>query len=174
MTNFETALKIVLQHEGGYGNDPADSGGPTNLGLTFEDMKQVGLPATIEQIKSLTPETAAPIYKTLYWDAMNLDLIKDSAVATCLFDQGVLLGARTAVMKMQGAVGVSQDGQIGPITAAAINAQDGKKLALKFIRENLMRYNQIVRGNPSQLKFLNGWDDRLFSLLDYVFFGVAS
>ncbi len=31
---FQTALKRVLQHEGGYINHPSDPGGETNYGIT--------------------------------------------------------------------------------------------------------------------------------------------
>ena len=171
MTNFETAIKIVFDHEGGYGNDPDDPGGPTNFGLIFEDMRQVGLPATVEQIQSLTPETAASIYKKLYWDAMNMDLIKDASVAICIFDQGVLQGAQTSLRMVQEIVGVDQDGELGPVTAAAINAQDPKKLAISFTRLCMHRFARIVENNPSQAKFIAGWTDRIFSLLNYGFFG---
>lgn len=171
MSNFDQAVAVVFVHEGGYTNNPNDAGGPTNLGLTFADMREVGLPATIEQIKSLTPATAKPIYQKLYWDVMNLDLITDYHVALCLFDQGVLQGPATAIEKMQSLLGVNPDGKIGTLTAAAINKEDGLKLSFKFIRSDLHRYNAIVKGKLSQVEFLDGWDDRLFSLLDVIFFG---
>ena len=60
---------------------------------------------------------------------------------------------------------------MGPITAKAINSEDGLKLAFKFIRADLHRYNAIVKKEVSQLEFIDGWDDRLFSLLDAIFFG---
>lgn len=169
--NFDRAVEVVFVHEGGYTNDPDDAGGPTNLGLTFDDMKRVGLPATVEQIKSLTKETAKPIYKQLYWDEMNLDLVTDFHVSLCLFDQGVLQGTHTAIEKIQSLLGLNPDGKIGPVSAAAINKEDGLKLSFRFIRSDLHRYNAIVKGKLSQVKFLDGWDDRLFSLLDFIFFG---
>lgn len=33
--NFERALSLVLKHEGGWSDDPADPGGATNLGVTI-------------------------------------------------------------------------------------------------------------------------------------------
>lgn len=32
--NFDKMLKFILQHEGGYVNDPHDLGGETNKGIT--------------------------------------------------------------------------------------------------------------------------------------------
>ena len=170
-TNFDQAVEVVLFHEKGFVNNPNDKGGPTNFGLTFADMKECGLPETLEQIQSLTKETAKEIYRKLFWNPMNLDLIQDYHIALCLFDQGVLQGKENAIKKVQNLLGFKIDGILGPMTAKAINAEDGLKLAFKFIRADLHRYNAIVKKEVSQLEFIDGWDDRLFSLLDAIFFG---
>ena len=39
-SNFDKCLAMLLEHEGGYVNDPMDNGGMTNLGVTrrvYED-----------------------------------------------------------------------------------------------------------------------------------------
>jgi lysozyme family protein len=176
MTNFEKAVQIVLAHEGSrYTDNPNDAGGPTKFGITLPDwLEFYGSDGQASDIQGLTVETATAIYKKLYWDAMNLDLISDFNVALCLFDQGVLQGKGVAIHKIQELVGINSDGVIGPMTANAINKEPGQKLAFRFIRADLHRYNKIVAGRLSQIEFLDGWDDRLFSLLDYIFFGDAS
>lgn len=176
MGNFERAVAIVLIHEGSrYTNNPNDAGGPTKFGITLPTWAEYfGKDGTADDIKNLTAEVATEIYKKLYWDAMNLDLISDFNVALCLFDQGVLQGKSAVVHKIQELVGINSDGVVGPMTAAAINKEPGQKLAFRFIRADLHRYNKIVAGKLSQLEFLDGWDDRLFSLLDYMFFGDAT
>ena len=37
--NFETALEMLLEHEGGYVNHPKDPGGETNLGKTLRALE---------------------------------------------------------------------------------------------------------------------------------------
>lgn len=176
MGNFEKSVAIVLAHEGSrFTNDPNDAGGPTKFGITLPTWAEYfGKAGQASDIQNLTVDVATAIYKKLYWDAMGLDLITDPSVALCLFDQGVLQGKSTVIHKMQELVGINSDGVIGPMTALAINKEPGQKLAFRFIRADLHRYNKIVAGKLSQIEFLDGWDDRLFSLLDYIFFGDAT
>ena len=37
LKNFDDCFKMLLAHEGGYTNDPRDSGGMTNWGVTHID-----------------------------------------------------------------------------------------------------------------------------------------
>src|SRR5262245_15160238 len=67
--NFEACLKFVLQFEGGFVNNPADPGGPTNLGVTQTTLSAfLGRHATVDEVKALTPEKVAPIYRFRFWD----------------------------------------------------------------------------------------------------------
>jgi lysozyme family protein len=38
MADSKIAIAMTLIHEGGYVDNPADSGGPTNMGITQKDM----------------------------------------------------------------------------------------------------------------------------------------
>lgn len=175
MDAFAEALKVVLVHEGGYSNDPADAGGPTNLGLTLDDWRSFyGKSGTLDDIKSLTPEVAGEIYKKLYWVPMGLDQIGSVFLAVVLFDQGVLSGSVGAISRLQTVLGVSIDGEIGPETLGAIKRTDDKKLAFDFLRVCLHHYLAIVEKNKSQLVFIDGWCDRVMSLIDYICFADAT
>lgn len=176
MGNFEKAVQVVLQHEGSkYTNRSNDAGGPTKFGITLATLAEyLGRECTPLDVEALTVELATSIYKKLYWDKMNLDSVYDPSVALCLFDQGVLQGQETVIFKIQGLVGVHVDGNLGPMTAQAINKEPGQKLAFRFIRADLQKYTQIAIQKQNQFEFLAGWDDRLFSLLDYIFFGDAT
>ncbi|NBV35020.1 MAG: hypothetical protein EBR81_14820 [Proteobacteria bacterium] len=59
-----TALKFVLSQEGGYSNDPADSGGATNFGITHTEYDknriERGLPT--QSIRLITAEEVRSIY----------------------------------------------------------------------------------------------------------------
>jgi lysozyme family protein len=37
---YDESLRRLLVHEGGYTNDPADPGGPTNFGITIYDYRK--------------------------------------------------------------------------------------------------------------------------------------
>lgn len=172
MSNFETALKVLLHHEGGYANRVNDRGGPTNFGITLATLTEYqGRPATMEQIQALTADKAAQIYQRLFWDRMALDHVESELVATVLLDQGVLTGPGTAVGRLQTLLGLHPDGLPGPLTTVAINRENGEALAFRFIRASSHHYTAVVAADPTQLEFFAGWSDRLYSLLDFVFLG---
>jgi lysozyme family protein len=115
---FEQALKVILRHEGGYVNNPNDPGGITNLGVTKTTWEGwTGKPATVADMRALTVEQVAPLYRKRYWDAMRCDDYPP-AVALCVFDFGVNAGIRRGVRYLQMVVGVAQDGAPGPNTTA--------------------------------------------------------
>ena len=68
--NFEKSLALVLAAEGSFVNHPSDPGGMTNLGVTqkaWRDWVKHGVDEA--EMRALTPELVAPIYKSKYWDA---------------------------------------------------------------------------------------------------------
>ena len=66
--NFEACLGFTLQFEGGFVNDPDDPGGATNLGVTIGTLSGAfGRPATLAEVKALTPKTVEPIYLQGFW-----------------------------------------------------------------------------------------------------------
>jgi len=72
--NFESCLKSVLLHEGGYVNHPADPGGITNLGVTKRVWEEwVGHEVDEKTMRGLTPEIVGPMYKAKYWDKIKGD-----------------------------------------------------------------------------------------------------
>lgn len=90
--NFEQAFKWLMIDEGGYTNDPADSGGATKWGITIGDYrKYIKANATPEDVKTLTQAQAKTIYKSKYWDAVDGDNLP-SGVDNACFNYGVLAG----------------------------------------------------------------------------------
>lgn len=169
--NFDAAIKVVLEHEGGFVDDPADHGGATNFGITQETLDAylrngVPIPAGV---RDLTRDEAVDIYRTIYWPPFAG--IESAPVAVVMFDQAVLGGPKSAITRMQALLGVKADGEMGPQTVAAINRSGGDELAFRFVRASHHHYAAIVKNEPSQARFIDGWEDRLFSLLDFVFFG---
>ena len=72
--NFESCLKNLLKHEGGFVNHPKDPGGMTNLGVTKAVYEAwVGHEVTEKTMRELTTEAVAPLYRKKYWDACRAD-----------------------------------------------------------------------------------------------------
>ena len=119
-SNFDVCLRKLLSHEGGYVNHPSDPGGMTNLGVTARVWGEwVGHPVGEKQMRALTPETVAPLYKKKYWDACRAnDLV--SGLDYAVFDVAVNSGVGRAVMFLQSCVGAIPDGGYGPATAALV------------------------------------------------------
>ena len=126
--NFDECLKMLLKHEGGYVNHPSDPGGRTNLGVTqavYEDW--LGHPVTEDDMRALTPEDVAPIYKNNYWDRVRGDDLP-AGVDWCAFDWAVNSGSGRPAKAIQRAVGATQDGAIGPMTLQAVADLDPDRI----------------------------------------------
>jgi lysozyme family protein len=174
MADFNSALQIVLKHEGGYVNNPKDPGGATNMGVTIPTLARYrGVPASSlssVDMQNLKETEVAALYKKLWWDVMLLDQVTSQEVATVMFDQGVLFGESVVVQRVQGLVGVKADGQMGPMSVEYVNKFPGKNLAFKLIRSCSHRDIITALAN-NETMFLGDWIDRLFSLLDFVDYG---
>jgi lysozyme family protein len=131
-SNWQKAFEQMLESEGGYVNHPSDPGGMTNLGVTKRVWEEwVGRESNEKEMRSLTPEMVAPLYKRKFWDACHCDLLP-SGVDYLVFDFAVNAGPGRSAKILQTAVGVPADGGIGPITIAAVKAQDPAELVEKF------------------------------------------
>jgi len=118
--NYAQALKQVLKYEGGYVDHPKDPGGPTNKGVTqavYDSWrKSQNLPT--QSVRSISDAEVASIYRNLYWDKIRGDDLP-SGVDFAVFDYAVNSGVSRAAKTLQGVVGVTQDGMIGPATIEA-------------------------------------------------------
>ena len=132
--NFDECLKMLLHHEGGYVNHPSDPGGETNLGVTKKVYQEWG---GTKDMKDLTVEDVAPIYKKNYWDRCKCDDL-ESGVDWVVFDWAVNSGTGRSAKAIQKICGASQDGAIGPKTLALIKTQDTEYVIEEFgkIRQN--------------------------------------
>lgn len=155
--NFDAALKAILHHEGGFVNHPADPGGMTNLGVTKTVWEEwVGHPVDEKQMRALTPELVAPLYKKKYWDKIKGDDLPDG-VDYAVFDAAVNSGPGRAAKWLQGCVGVEQDGGIGPKTLAAVAAFDPKELVEDYAKRRL----SFLMDLPHWGTFGKGWSRRV-------------
>tara|TARA_R110000868_G_scaffold140975_1_gene357024 strand:- start:483 stop:992 length:510 start_codon:yes stop_codon:yes gene_type:complete len=150
--NFNKCLTMLLHHEGGFVNHPKDPGGMTNLGVTKAVYdKWVGREATEQEMRDLTPEDVAPIYKKNYWDRVKGDDLPSGVDWAC-FDWAVNSGSGRPAKALQRCVGATPDGAIGPMTLRAVADNEPKRLVegvytqrQKFY-ENLNTFETFGRG----------------------------
>lgn len=128
---FESVIDNILKAEGGYVNDPDDSGGETKYGISKSANPDIDIPA-------LTIDKAKQIYKERYWDAIGADKLP-SHMREMAFDAAVNQGVNWTKGVLR---------RIG---------DDSSKLFDLRAR----RYASIIKNDPTQAKFQKGWENRL-------------
>jgi lysozyme family protein len=163
-SNFENCLKLMLAHEGGYVNHPQDPGGMTNLGVTKRVWEEwVGHEVDEKQMRALTPETVAPLYKRKYWDAIRADELVDG-VDYCVFDVAVNSGPGRAIKFLQSSVGVTADGGFGPATLAAV--KEAEKDPARLVELYCAKRLEFLQSLKTFETFGKGWSRRVQEVKD--------
>jgi lysozyme family protein len=148
---FMRIISHTLNNEGGYVNNPNDSGGETNFGISKRSYPHL-------DIKNLSKLEAIGIYKKDFWDKYKIEKIKDFDVAQKIFDMCVNLGPKQAIKLLQRAHGgLHIDGIMGTITFGEINQCKPQIILGKFKSELEGYYRELVKRNPKNAIFLNGW-----------------
>ena len=129
ISNFIPSVNFTLSQEGGYQDNPADPGNWTGGKVGHGVMKGTKYGISTESyphldIKNLTVVEAEKIYHEDYWNPISGDLLP-VGVDLMVFDFGVNAGTGESARCLQGIVGTTQDGSIGPITLAAVKAYSG-------------------------------------------------
>jgi lysozyme family protein len=163
-SSFDEAIRRLLSDEGGNDDDPVDRGGRTSRGVTQHDW---------DRWRKLHPERNLPtdvwkapkedihlLYKTFYWDAMHCDQLP-AGVDYAVFDYGVNSGIGRAPKVLQGILGVLADGHVGNETMGALARANPPSLINAICDERMIFVAAIVRNNPSQARFINGWRSRI-------------
>ena len=155
-SNFDKCLAMLLEHEGGYVNSKHDRGGMTNLGVTKRVYDEwIGRESTEQEMRDLTPDDVAPIYKKNYWDRVKGDQLP-SGVDWCAFDWAVNSGSGRPAKAIQRAVGATQDGAIGNQTLGLVAEKDPK-----FIIDYVYTVRQAFYESLDDFKhFGRGWSRR--------------
>ena len=124
----EAIINEIIRVEGGYVNDPRDSGGETNFGITVAVARANGYNGAM---RDMPRSVAFDIYSAKYWDAVRGDdlVALSEAVADEVVDTSVNMGPGRAGKFLQRALnvlvpnaGLSVDGVIGPATRAILKA----------------------------------------------------
>jgi len=171
---IDSYIGAVIEREGGYTNNPADSGGETIWGITSAVARAYGYAGPM---KNMPRDVAVSIYRNRYWTSPRLDQVDaiDPALAEKLFDVGVNMGPATGIAFLQRALNVLNlrgttfidlvvDGAIGPMTVAALNAfygargPEGRQVVLGMVRaQQSVRYVELAERNPDLELFEYGW-----------------
>lgn len=164
---FDDCLAFVLKAEGGKSDDPTDRGGRTNKGIIQREYdawcRSHGRQP--QDVWNITDEEVAAIYKQNYWDACSCSRLP-VPVDMVVFDSAVQHGARKAIQLLQRALCVADDGVIGRDTMSALDEEAGREhdLARDVIAARRDYYDAIVAAHPEQVKFINGWKNRVANL----------
>ncbi len=152
MSRFQDALALTLQHEGGYVCDPADPGGATNQGITqgkYDEWRRWnGL--SERPVKRLERHELEAIYFSGYWKEGRCDEMP-ARVAVVHFDACVNCGPAAAAKILQRAVGVEDDGIIGPVTLGALSEHDEETAVNAMLWERLRYCREITRDESNAL-----------------------
>lgn len=163
-SNFDACLKKLLAHEGGYVHHEKDPGGMTNLGVTARVWEEwVGHPVDEKQMRALTPEDVAPLYKRKYWDACRADELI-SGLDYCVFDVAVNSGPGRAIKFLQSSVGVTADGGFGPATLAAVKKAEENPASL--IETYCAKRLEFLQSLKTFETFGKGWSRRVAEVKD--------
>ncbi len=164
----------VISIEGGYVNNPNDSGGETKYGITKRVAIENGYNGDME---NLSYETAFSIYEKKYWNAMDLDdisRITGFEISNELFDTAVNMGVRQASEFLQRALNLLNnkeryyddllvDGVIGEITMQNIKYLIDRRVDSKKVLYNMLNcmqgnfYIELAERRPKDETFVLGW-----------------
>lgn len=172
MANFKLFIPILQKIEGGYQNLSGDNGNYNSLGQRvgtnhgisarfYEDI--IGRPPTVADMKAITKSKAEALYKKYFWDDVQGDSLTNQSVANLIADHAVNSGESPIgtivqrILKNDFNKNIVVDGDIGPVTARAINSVNQQSLFTK-IKTARASYYYSLGG-----EFLGGWLDRLKS-----------
>lgn len=164
MANLEKALKKCLKWEGGFANDPDDTGGPTMRGVTIatyrEYCRRVGKPVpTVNDLKKISYEEIVDLADKLFWSKIMGNNIKNQSIANLCFDSvwGSGLGYIKVIQKV---LGVQTDGIFGQNTLAKMNNWNPQSDLFEKLWNRRKTY---FEGCSTAWKYLKGWMNRLRS-----------
>ena len=149
MDRFDRFIDRLLSHEGGYVNDPNDPGGETRFGISKRSYPRLN-------IRKLTRAEAIAIYRRDFWERSRADDLPP-AVGFQLLDGAVNSGIDNATRWLQRAVGVADDGIIGPVTLGALRITDPADVVMLFLAERL----QFMTGLRNWPQHGKGWARRI-------------
>lgn len=170
---FEKAWQFTMKWEGGGRTHrvAGDAGQLTKWGIAQRYNPNVDVP-------NLTEAQAQEIAKREYWDKCRCDDLPyplDILVWDAAFNMGTARAGKFLQLSLNTfGARLKVDGAIGPKTLEAVTWQYHEGLDMitrHFMLHRLRFYNRRVSEAPSQTKFIAGWMNRVFALMEYVGMG---
>ena len=135
MTSKQKVINKIIDVEGGDVDDPSDSGGATNFGITENVARLNGYTG---KMKDLPRSVAYKIYTAKYWDSVRADDLEkfSESLAHEVVDTAVNMGVSRASKFLQRSLNslnnkgsfypdLTVDGQLGPATIRALGEYSG-------------------------------------------------
>ena len=161
---IDTIINNILKAEGGYTNDPSDSGGETNFGITIATARKYGYTGPM---KTMPIDIAKNIYKQQY--IIEPGFINYPEIIDELVDTGVNMGVTISSKFLQRALNVLTDGcvidgKLGnnslKIYKDYINKRKedgGVTVLINMLKaQQGVRYIEITESNSKNKKFIFG------------------
>lgn len=154
-SNFSASLAFVLKDEGGNDDDPQDHGGRTSRGITQReyDKWRTGQGLDMADVWDASDTEIDCIYHDDYWVPFGDRF--PTGIDYLFFDMAVNAGPRRAAVLLQRALGVVDDGKIGPKTLAAVNSEEPGTLVISYTDAKRSFYHSL-----NQPRFIKGWLNR--------------
>jgi lysozyme family protein len=164
------ALPFVLQAEGGYSDDPNDSGGATNHGVTqtVYDAYRKAKKLEPQSVREISMTEVENIYASRYWTPVWGDKLT-YPIDWLVFDTAVNMGVGAAIKllctacKLPPQIIMTQS----LLEAVKVKCQAMSGIhALKeaYLSARIARYRSIAAENHKDMVFLKGWLNRVTSL----------
>ena len=171
---IQSIIQEIIKVEGGYVNDPRDSGGETCWGITVATARAAGYKGNM---KDLSQQQAYDIYYKQYVIAPGFDKVitLSEKIGEELVDTGVNMGVVVAGKFLQQALNALNDqatqypdlvvdGGVGKASISALQAflakrgADGEGVMLRALNAlQGARYISIAEASPNNERFLYGW-----------------
>lgn len=175
MSELKThVINEIIKVEGGFVDDPNDSGGATNFGITEKVAREYGF---VNDMRDLPRATAVRIYGDRYWEPLQLSVIElmSEMVAKEIADTGVNMGIVRAAKFLQRSLTVLNnkeklypdlvvDGQLGSQTIRALGdylayrGSEGELVLVKML--NCLQgafYVELAERREKDESFIFGW-----------------
>ena len=154
MANINKFIPLLFQWEGGYANDPADSGGPTNQGVTLKTWHLAGYDKDLKMITK--KDVVEKILKPYYWDRWQADRIQNQSIAELLVDW-VWCSGTPGIKIPQSVLNVKTDGIVGEETLSALNNHPNPEELFNRLKSERIAYiERICKARPANNRFKSG------------------